>query len=93
MHFYRHGRSDAGDRTRAGKDALGVRDTLGRGSTSCVKWVLWSDHETKYRVVFRARIPTGPRTPDFGSYIMSYSHKTTCEGIRGSQALSITLQG
>jgi len=26
-----------------------------------------------YRVVFCASITTGPRTPDFGSYSMSYS--------------------
>ena len=46
-----------------------------------------------YRVVFCAPIPTGPRTPDFGSCSMSYSLKLHGEGIRGSQALSVTLQG
>ena len=46
-----------------------------------------------YRVVFCAPIPTGPRTPDFGSCSMSYSLKLHGEGIRGSQALSIALQG
>ena len=46
-----------------------------------------------YRVVFCAPIPTGPRTPDFGSCSMSYSFKLLGEGIRGSQALSIALQG
>ena len=46
-----------------------------------------------YRVVFCASIPTGPRTPDFGSYSMSYNFKLHGEGIRVSQALSITLQG
>ena len=44
-------------------------------------------------VVFCAPIPTGPRTPDFGSCSMSYSIKLHGEGIRGSQALSIALQG
>ena len=39
-----------------------------------------------YRVVFCAPIPTGPRTPDFGSCSMSYSLKLHGEGIRGSQA-------
>ena len=29
-----------------------------------------------YRVVFCAAIPTGPRTPDFGSCSMSYSLQT-----------------
>ena len=29
-----------------------------------------------YRVVFCAPIPTGPRTPDFGSCSMSYSLET-----------------
>ena len=43
-----------------------------------------------YMVVFYAPIPTGPRTPDFGSYSMSY-FKLHGEGIRGSQALSIAL--
>ena len=42
-----------------------------------------------YRVVFCAPIPTGSRTPDFGSC----SFKLHGEGIRGSQALSIALQG
>ena len=46
-----------------------------------------------YSVVFCAPIPTGPRTPDFGSYSMCYTFKLHGEGIRGSQALSITLQG
>ena len=46
-----------------------------------------------YRVVFYAPIPTGPRTSDFGSYSMSYSLKLHGVGIRGPQALSITLQG
>ena len=46
-----------------------------------------------YTVVFCAPIPTGPRTPDFGSCSMSYSLKLHGEGIRGSQALSIALQG
>ena len=46
-----------------------------------------------YRVVFCAPIPMGPRTPDFGSYRMSYTFKLHGEGIRVSQALSITLQG
>ena len=45
-----------------------------------------------YRVVFCAAIPTGLRTPDFASYSMSYiAFKLHGEGIRGSQALSITL--
>ena len=45
-----------------------------------------------YRVVFFAAIPTGLRTPDFASYSMSYiAFKLDGEGIRGSQALSITL--
>ena len=42
-----------------------------------------------YRVVFCAPIPTGPRTPDFGS--CSIAFKLHGEGIRGSQALSIAL--
>ena len=47
-----------------------------------------------YRVVFCAPIPTGPRTPDFGSCSMSYiAFKLHWESIRGSQALSIALQG
>ena len=46
-----------------------------------------------YRVVFCAPIPMGLRTPDFGSCSMSYTFKLHREGIRGSQALSITLQG
>ena len=46
-----------------------------------------------YRVVFYAPIPTGLRTPDFGSCSMSYTFKLHREGIRGSQALSITLKG
>ena len=46
-----------------------------------------------YRVVFCVSIPTGPRTPDFGSCSMSYSFKLLGEGIWGSQALSIALQG
>ena len=46
-----------------------------------------------YRVVFCASITTGPRTPDFGSYSMRYTFKLHGEGIRGSQALSIALQG
>jgi len=46
-----------------------------------------------YRVVFCAPIPMGPRTPDFGSCTMSYTFKLHGEGIPGSQALSITLQG
>ena len=45
-----------------------------------------------YRVVFCAPIPTGPRTPDFGSCSMS-AFKLHGEGIWGSQALSIALQG
>ena len=45
-----------------------------------------------YRVVFCAPIPTGPKTPDFGSYSMS-AFKLNGEGIQGSQALSIALQG
>ena len=45
-----------------------------------------------YRVVFCAPIPTGPKTPNFGSCSMS-AFKLHVEGIRGSQALSITLQG
>ena len=43
------------------------------------------------RVVFCAPIPTGPRTPDFGS--CSIAFKLHGEGIRASQALSVTLQG
>ena len=35
----------------------------------------------------------GPRTLDFGSCSMSYSLKLHGEGIRGTQALSIALQG
>ena len=47
-----------------------------------------------YRVVFYVSIPTGPRTPDFGSCSMSYiAFKLHGECIRGSQALSITIQG
>ena len=46
-----------------------------------------------YRVVVCAPIPTVPRTPDFGSCSMSYIFKLHGEGIRGSQALSIALQG
>ena len=46
-----------------------------------------------YRVVFCAPIPMRLRTPDFGSCSMSYTFKLHREGIRGSQALSITLQG
>ena len=43
-----------------------------------------------YRVVFCAPIPTGPRTPNFGSCSMSYIvFKLHGKGIRGSQALSI----
>ena len=42
-----------------------------------------------YRVVLCAPIPTGPRTPDFGSCIISYTFKLHGEDIRGSQALSI----
>ena len=45
------------------------------------------------RVVFCAPIPAGPRTPDFGSCSMSIAFKLHGEGIRGSQALSIALQG
>ena len=45
-----------------------------------------------YRVVFCAPIPTGPKTPNFGSCSMS-AFKLHGEGIRGSQALSIALQG
>ena len=45
------------------------------------------------RVVFCAPVPMGPRTPDFGSYSMSYTYKLHGEGIRGSQALSIALHG
>ena len=44
-----------------------------------------------YRVVFCAPIPTVPRTPGFGS--CSIAFKLHGEGIRGSQALSIALQG
>ena len=46
-----------------------------------------------YRVVFCAPIPMGLRTPDFGSCSMRYTFKLHKEGIRGSQALFITLQG
>ena len=46
-----------------------------------------------YKVVLCAPILTGPRTPDFGSYSMRYTFKLHGEGIPGSQALSITLQG
>ena len=45
-----------------------------------------------YKVVFCAPIPTGLRSPDFGSCSMSYTFKLHREGIRGSQALSIALQ-
>ena len=44
-----------------------------------------------YRVVFCAPIPTGPRTPDFGSCSVSYTFKLHGEDIRGSEALSIAL--
>ena len=44
-----------------------------------------------YGVVFCDAIPTGPRTPNFGS--CSIAFKLYGEGIRGSQALSIALQG
>ena len=44
-----------------------------------------------YKVVFCAPIRTGPRTPDFGC--CSIAFKLYGEGIRGSQALSIALQG
>ena len=46
-----------------------------------------------YKILFYALIPTGSRTPDFGSCSMSYSFKLHGGGIRGSQALSIALQG
>ena len=47
-----------------------------------------------YRVVLCAPIPIGARTPDFGSCSMSYiAFKLHGEGIRGSQTLSIALQG
>ena len=46
-----------------------------------------------YRVVFCAPIIMGPRTLDFRSCTMSYTFKLHGEGIRGSQALSIFLQG
>ena len=46
-----------------------------------------------YTVVFCAPIPTGPRTPDFGSCSMIIAFKMHGEDIRGSQALSIALQG
>ena len=46
-----------------------------------------------YRVVFCAPIPTGPRTLDFGSCSKSIAFKLHGKGIRGSQALSIALQG
>ena len=47
-----------------------------------------------YRVVFCAPIPSGLRTPNFASCSMSYiAFKLHGEGIRGSQALSIALQG
>ena len=46
-----------------------------------------------YREVFCAPIPTGPRTPDFGSCSVSYTFKLHGEDIRGSEALSIALQG
>ena len=46
-----------------------------------------------YRVVFCAPILTKPRTPNFGSCIISYTFKLHGEDIRGSQALSIALQG
>ena len=46
-----------------------------------------------YRVVFCAPIPTGPKTPDFGSCSLSYSLKLHGERIRVSQALSVTLKG
>ena len=38
-------------------------------------WVLYMGFHS-YRVVFCAPIPTGPRTPDFGSCSMSYSLQT-----------------
>ena len=47
-----------------------------------------------YGVVFCASIPKGLITPDFGSSTMSYiAFKLHGEGIRGSKALSIALQG
>ena len=46
-----------------------------------------------YRVVFCAPITMGPRTLDFRSCSMSYTFKHHGEGIWGSQALSIALQG
>ena len=47
-----------------------------------------------YILVFCAPIPTGPRTPNFGSCSMSYIvFKLHGKGIWGSQALSIALQG
>ena len=58
-------------------------------SKKCVKVLYMSFHS--YRVVFCAPITTGPRTPDFGS--SSIAFKLHREGIRGSQALSIALQG
>ena len=46
-----------------------------------------------YRVVFCAPIPMRLKTPDFGTCSMSYTFKLYGEGIWGSQALSIALQG
>ena len=46
-----------------------------------------------YRVVFCAPIPTGPRTPDLDPVACVIAFKLHGKGIRGSQALSIALQG
>ena len=46
-----------------------------------------------YRVVFRAPIPTGPRIPILDPIACVIAFKLHGEGIRGSQALSIALQG
>ena len=46
-----------------------------------------------YRVVFCAPIPTGPRTPILDLVARVLAFKLHGEGIRGSHALSITLQG
>ena len=46
-----------------------------------------------YRVVLCAPIPTGPRTPDLDPVARVIAFKLHGKGIRGSQALSIALQG
>ena len=43
-------------------------------------------HFHSNRVVLCAPIPTGPRTPDFGSCTCVIAFKLHGEGIRGSQA-------